>query len=531
MWTQRDRPVNDSLARDRVVVVGAGMGGLAAALDLAARGTEVVLCEAAPRPGGKARRVDVGGRPVSAGPTVFTMRGVFEALFAAAGARMEDHLRLTPAETVARHAWADGSRLDLFSDPARSEAAIAAFAGGDEAARFRAFTARAARLMRALSPTFIEAQKPGPLSVARAVGPNLRLLADMAPGLSLWRALGRDLRDARLRQLFARYATYVGGSPFLSPALLMLIWHVEEAGVWMVEGGIARVAHVLADLAAAQGATLRYGCPVAEILVEGGRAAGVRLADGEVIPAGAVVFNGDAGAIGAGRLGADARRAVAPVPPRARSLSALTLTMQADVSGFPLHHHSVFFGRDYAAEFREIFAGRRLPSDPTVYLCAEDRGADGAAPDGPDRLLAIINAPATGDARRFDEREIDACRTSAFETLARAGLTLSPRTLSTTEPADWEGMYPATGGALYGRAPHGMTASFRRPGARTRLPGLYLAGGSVHPGAGVPMATLSGRLAADALRADRASTSRSIRGAISGGISTGSPRTAGTPSR
>ena len=531
MWTHSRRPVNDSLTRDRVVVIGAGMGGLAAALDLSARGAQVVLCEAGSEPGGKARHVDVAGRPISAGPTVFTMRWVFEGLFAAAGARMEDHLAMAPAETVARHAWADGTRLDLFTDPARSEAAIAEFAGGREAARFRAFTARAARLYRALAPTFIEAQKPGPLTVARAVGPDLRLLADMAPGLSLWRALGRDLRDPRLRQLFARYATYVGGSPFLSPALLMLIWHVEEAGVWLVEGGIARVARVLADLAAAQGAVLRYDSPVAEILVESGRATGVRLADGEVVSADAVVFNGDAGAIGAGRLGAGARRAVAPVPAAARSLSALTLTMQADVAGFPLQHHSVFFGRDYAGEFREIVAGRRLPTDPTVYLCAEDRGADGAPPDGPDRLLAIINAPATGDARRFDQKEIDACRTSAFETMARAGLTLSPDAMETTEPADWEGMFPATGGALYGRAPHGMTANFRRPGARTRLPGLYLAGGSVHPGAGVPMATLSGRLAADALRADRASTSRSIRGGISGGISTASPTTGATPSR
>jgi len=533
MWTHRAGPVNDSRARDRVAIVGAGIGGLTAAVDLAARGVGVVLCEAGDAPGGKARHVDAGGRAVSAGPTVFTMPWVFEALFDAAGARMAEHLTLTRAEVLARHAWPDGSRLDLFADPARSEAAIADFAGGAEAARFRAFSARAARLFHALSPTFIEAQKPGMIDVARAIGPRVGLLRDMTPGLSLWHALERDLRDPRLRQLFARYATYVGGSPYLSPALLMLIWHAEAAGVWLVEGGIARVARALADLAAALGADIRYGAPVAEILVEGGRAAGLRLADGTRIAAGAVVFNGDVGALAAGHLGEGVRRAVAPVPVAARALSALTLTLQAEVRGFALHHHTVVFGADYRREFDEITRRRRLPSDPTVYLCAEDRGPRGEAPQGPDRLLLIINAPADGDVRRFDPEEIAACRSSAFHSLARAGLTLTPRPGSETAtgPAEFERLFPGTGGALYGRAPHGMMASFRRPGARARLPGLYLAGGSVHPGAGVPMAAISGRLAAQAWAADRDSTSASRRGAISGGISTASATTARMPSR
>ncbi len=515
-----------------MVVIGAGIGGLAAALEIAHRGAEVVVCEAAPVPGGKAREVTVGDRAIAAGPTVFTMPWVFEALFDAVGERLSDHLRLTRAETLARHAWEDGSRLDLFADPARSEAAIKAFAGPADAAAFRRFRARAARLFAALNPVFIEAEKPTPLGAARAIGARPDVLRDMGAG-SLAGALRATFRDPRLRQLFGRYATYVGGSPYRAPALLALIWHVEEAGVFLVEGGIPALAAKLAGLVKARGGEIRTGTPVAEILVRGGRAAGVRLDSGEEIPARAVVFNGDQAALSAGLLGAAARPATRPVPAKARGLSALTLTGLFRAEGFPLHHHTVFFSSDYGREFREILRDRRLPSTPTTYLCAQDRGADGGlspSAAGAERLLAIINAPADGDLYALPQEEIDRCQTNALDLLARCGLQLtSPDgAVIATSPAALARSYPGTGGSLYGTAPHGWMASFRRPGARSRLPGLYLAGGSVHPGAGVPMAALSGRLAARAWAEDRASTAPCRRAATDGGISTRSATTAPT---
>ncbi len=514
-----------------VAIAGGGMGGLAAALDLARRGLRVTLCERAEAPGGKARAVPAAGRPVEAGPTVLTMRWVFEALFRDAGAELGERLRLARLPMIARHGWPDGGRLDLYDDPARSEAAIAEFAGPAEAARFRAFSERAGRIYRALAPAFIESQKPSPAAVARAIGPRLGLLRDLGPAQTLAGALSRSFRDPRLVQLFGRYATYVGGSPYLSPALLMLIWHVEEAGVWQVEGGISGLARAIAALAEARGAEIRLAAPVAEIAVEGGRATGLVLESGERVAADAVVFAGDAGALGAGLLGPAARAAVEPVPPEARALSALTLTGLARAGDAPLAHHTVAFSADYRAEFDQILRARRLPSEPTTYVCAQDRGAEDAPPpEGAERVLLIVNAPPDGDIRPHPQEEIDRCLDAALSQLARCGfpLEIDRETATLAPPQAWAARFPGSGGALYGRAPHGSLngawASFRRPGARSRVRGLYLAGGSVHPGAGVPMATLSGRLAAAAVLADlgapraRASTSPSRPAAMPGGI-------------
>jgi 1-hydroxycarotenoid 3,4-desaturase len=494
---------------ERIVVAGGGVAGLSAALALAAAGRRVTLCEAQPRIGGKARRLPSPAGPVNGGPTVFTMRGVFEELFAAAGARLEDHVTLHAEAVLARHAWSDGSTLDLFADPARSEAAVAEFAGPRAADELRAWTARARLLFEAFEGPVMRNPRPTPFGVALAAARDgRRLLPAIAPLSTLWGATDRAFSDPRLKQLFARYATYVGGSPYLSPAILALIWRAEAAGVWRVKGGMAALAEALGALAAERGAEIRTGAPVAEIELAGGRVSGVRLADGERLPAEAVVFNGDPGALGAGLLG-PAVRGAAPALERAkRSLSAWVWTFAAAPEGFGLEHHTVFFGEDYRAEFADIFERRHTPRSPTLYLCAQDRGAGLPPPSGPERLMMILNAPADGDGPPPDREEIEACQTRVFERLRRMGLRLAepdPATALTT-PWDFAKLFPGTGGAIYGAAPHGSFATFRRPMTRTRAPGLYLAGGGAHPGPGVAMSCLSGRLAAEAIMTDPVST-------------------------
>ena len=506
----------------RAVVIGAGVGGLAAAVDLANAGCEVTLVEQSDAPGGKLRQVTVGEAPMDAGPTVFTMRDAFESLFADSGVRLEEHLSLHPLERLARHAWTDGSQLDLFADPERSAEAIGELAGAGEARRFRAFCARAAEIHDTLDRTFMRAQRPNPISLTHRVGyRHLPALARISPFRSLWRALGNYFHDGRLRQLYGRYATYCGSSPFRAPATLMLIAHVESQGVWWVEGGMHRLAQALAELAARVGVTVRYRTPAARIETEHGRTAGVRLADGTRLPADLIVSNTDAAAIADGHLGPEVQRAIPGQPPRERSQSAITWNALATARGLPLHHHTVLFSSDYADEFDAVFRRGEPPPEPTVYICAQDRHDD-ETPDGPERFLILVNAPARGDHRPLSETEIEQCRQSTHAMLERCGVTLHPEAQRpcVTTPNDFDRLFPGTGGALYGMASHGWQASFRRPAAATRVPGLYLAGGSAHPGAGVPMALISGRLAAEQALSDLTSATRSRRVAMPGGTST-----------
>jgi 1-hydroxycarotenoid 3,4-desaturase len=494
----------------RVIVIGAGAAGLAASIDLATRGIAVTLLDSGPRPGGKIGQAHPGGAAVDSGPTVLTMRWVFEALFADAGASLEAHLPLYPVDLLARHAWSSSERLDLFTDIDRSAEAIGAFAGRTEADGYRALCARARRIYRTLEASFLRAQRPTPLSLARGAGlGGLTALWGVSPFATLWRALGAHFQDVRLRQLFGRYATYSGSSPFLAPATLMLIAHVEQQGVWLVCGGMSRLAEAMADLAVRQGTALRSNASVAEILVDNGRTTGARLTSGERVQSDAVVAGTDCAALAAGLFGPMVARAVPRPTPADRSLSAVTWAMAAATQEFPLTRHNVFFSRDYAAEFDDIFRHSRLPAAPTVYVCAQDRGEPGSAPDGaPERLLVLVNAPAIGDRHDFTATEIEQCARAAFGLLERCGLTVHRRPEATvvTAPTEFARRFPATGGALYGRAVHGAMAAFRRPGSRSTIPGLYLAGGSVHPGPGVPMAVLSGRLAAASILADLAST-------------------------
>lgn len=493
------------MAEQQVVVIGAGVGGLAAAIELARAGRAVTVVERGDVPGGKMRRVPVAGLGVDAGPTVFTMRWVFDGLLAGAGTGLEDHLTLHSPERLARHGWEDGSRLDLWADRERSAAAIETFADAENAQGYLDFCDRSADVYATLRDSFIDAQRPNPVSLVGRVGlQRLPAMFRIQPFKSLWGVLGEHFTDPRLRQLFGRYATYVGSSPLNAPATLMLVAHVEQDGVWLLRGGMHALARALASVGESLGVSYRYGVEAERIEVSGGAVSGVTLAGGEQLPADRVVFNGDASALGRGLLGRAAQRAARPVDAPRRSLSAVTWCVVGRPAGFPLDFHNVFFGRDYPAEFRAVFRDRTITATPTVYLCAQDRGPWPAEGDAGERMLLLVNAPADGDGGGVSDGQLADLERRVTGLLARCGLSLElgGEACRATRPQDFEALFPASGGALYGRASHGPLASFARPPARSSVRGIYLAGGSAHPGAGVPMAALSGRLAARALLDD-----------------------------
>jgi 1-hydroxycarotenoid 3,4-desaturase len=507
---------------ETIAVIGAGVGGLACAIDLAAAGRAVTVFERGPRAGGRLREIALEGGAVDSGPTVFTLRRVFDELFESAGDRLDGHLVLSRLDRLARHAWADGSELDLYSDIDQSAAAIGALSGAGAARGYRAFCAESRRIFETLEHSYLRRPQTTAVGLAARLGPaRIGDLLAIRPYETLWNAVGRHFDDPRLRQLFGRYATYCGSSPFAAPATLMLVAHVEREGVWVVEGGMQRLVEALEGLALRLGVTFRYNTEIAAIGVSRGRADGVTTADGTRIAAAEVVINGDIQALARGAFGAAAAPAVTARPPSDRSLSALTWSATAWTHGFALGRHNVFFSHDYRGEFDDILVRDRLPAAPTVYVCAQDREAGAAPSEGPERLLLLVNAPANGDRRNLGPEEIAACEKAMFDHLERCGLSVSPSgSMQTTTPTDFQGAFPGSGGALYGSATHGWSGAFRRPGSRTRLPGLYLAGGGVHPGAGLPMVALSGRLAASSVMADQDSTRRWGRGATFGGIST-----------
>ncbi len=481
-----------------VIVVGAGIAGLAATLRLAAIGLDVTLLERHAHLGGKIRTIPSEAGPIDAGPTVLTMRHVFDDLFNNAGEVLEDHVTLIQQDRIARHFWPDGSQLDLYADPEQSFEAIRQFSGKRSAEQFAAFDKRARQLFEAFDVPMMQAATPKFSTLTARVLRQPELIPIMAPFATLKSLLASSFSDLRLRQLFGRYATYVGGAPGRAPGILALIWHAEAQGVWVVDGGIHVLAEAIAKLAISRGAKIETQAHVHRIEPAPGGTFTVDLG-GRTLTSDAIVFAGDPRALAQGALGESLNATAPHVLETPRSFSARVHSFAAKPAGIDLAHHNVFFDADPDQEFFDLMADK-LPTCPSLYVCAMDRGLGKPVPDL-ERFEIITNAPACPG--RLEDKE--EWHPKIMQTMAGFGLTFqpTPSPITVTTETDFAQMFPESLGALYGSSPHGLTSSLRRPTARTHLPGFYLAGGGCHPGAGVPMAATSGRHAVEAILNDR----------------------------
>jgi phytoene desaturase len=473
----------------RILVIGAGLGGLAAAIRLARAGHMVEVWEKNGEPGGKLKELRIDPFRWGMGPSLLTMPHVLRELFAAAGERMEDHLELVRLDSACRYFWTDGTLIDEDT----------LFRSQPEVAKFLEY----ARGIYELSGEAYLNRPPSDFWRAFTLGNlgKLRHLGKVATTRTLAAEVERRISDPHLRQIFLRFATYNGSSPYLTPATFNIIPYVEaEFGAWYVRGGMGKIAEALAALAKRNGVTFHFNTTAT-----GWNGTEATAQDGTRSRADFLICNADA-------LSAQTGFLSGLFSPRAREKA---LRPQLSTSGFILFlgirgcdprlgHHNIFFSDDYRREFAEIHGEKINPTEPTIYISVSSRTDPSHAPTDHDNYFILVNAPARDPKQPWTKAEAQGYRDLVLKRLERFGIEgLSGRIVAERifTPSDFAARDLAHHGALYGWASHSVRASLFRPPLRT--PGtrnVFFAGGTTHPGGGIPLVLLSGKMVADLIQ-------------------------------
>jgi phytoene desaturase len=494
-----------SAAPKKIIVIGGGMGGMAAAARLAKRGHQVQLFEASSRLGGKCETREVSGFKFDVGPSLLTLPAVYRDLFIKTGKRLEHLLELKPVDPSFTYIFADGKRVEFPNLSHNGTVAAISAALGDRAGKdWHALLARAEAMWEASREEFIEGE-------LRSLFPFLKRktlvkdLVTIAPWRSLTSLVDEYTDDPYLKRIIARYATYTGSDPRKVPAVLLTIAFVEEAfGAWHVSGGLGQLANQLAERLSELHVDVHLNSPVERIIINSGRASGVRLSDGREFSADALVANADAYELYEKLVeptfrSRKPRRALRRATP---SLSGFSLLLGLKGKS-QLSHHTVYFPEDYDAEFDSIFQEKKPVDDPAIYICNPmDRQL--VPSEDSESWFVLVNAPRHDPLNGFDWDRPGAGESYAqkiIDSLEAKGLDIRSRlqVMEIRTPADLEREVRAPGGSIYGTSSNGPRSAFLRARNRSPISNLYCVGGSAHPGGGLPLVAISAEIVATAI--------------------------------
>lgn len=471
-----------------VVVVGGGVGGLMTAIRLRCAGHDVTVLERLPEFGGKLATYSRDGYTFELGPSLLTWPKVIDDVFRLAGTTLDNEVRLVRLERPFRYFWSSGGTATFHDDPVSTAQSLDGMSpgSGDE---YLQFLRHSRKIWEVSERTFFAGPMTGILSLLRRMRTPNDLRAIDARR-TLWQAGRKHFHDPRMRQWLGRYATYSGSSPFESPATLSCIPALEaDQGSWYVRGGLGALRDAIVVVAERVGVRLQSNVEVVSITASKGRVVGVRTASGESYSADIVVSNVDAEHLYEDLL-PHARR-LAKVRKAGHSTSGVVVLVGAKGKSEGIAHHNVWFSRDYEREFADMKRGV-LPDDPTLYACVSAVTDESQAPTSAENWFILVNAPA---GLEID----DGIGERLLDNLAKRGPDLRSRAefVETITPKDLASRYRSVGGAIYGTSSNGMRAAFRRPTNVGPVKGLYLVGGSSHPGGGLPMVTTSARIVSE----------------------------------
>lgn len=481
----------------KVGVIGAGIGGLTAAARLAADGHHVQVWEKNASAGGKMNQVEKGGYRFDTGPSLFTMPFVLEELFTYCGRNMHDYLDIRPVEPLCRYYWQDGTRFDASVNLQKTLEQLEDIAPEDTEAYIK-FLGYSADLYQKTADTFIM----NPLQTMR----DLKSLKksdvfkiDAFPTVST--RVNRSFKSPYLRQVFKRFATYNGSSPYLAPATINVIAYVELCtGGYYVKGGLYQIAEALLKLCQELGVSIEFGKEVSRITTRGKAVCGVEFQnDDEAVKTDVLFSNSDATftyteLLKEGTLKKRQKQRIVNIEP---SCSGFVMLLGTDRTFEKLGHHNIFFSRDYEKEFNEIFQRKTLPEDPTIYVANTSYSDPDHAPEGGSNLFILINAPYLSENLKWDEaraQEYGNLIIHKLENQGLEGLFDSIKVREHITPQEFYDVYRSNRGSIYGTSSNQQLSAFLRPRNKSPyLDNLYMVGGSTHPGGGIPLVMMSAR--------------------------------------